>query len=212
MTQGAKMQKINSIARAILTLVAAASMIFVGSVSASAHAELEASNPIADSVIGAMPENIELTFGEILMVVEGSTEANQVTVTNADGKRVDSKKTVVADRTASVAINQDAAEGVYTVAYRVVSEDGHPIEGAFKFEVSVAAQSGEAPDATPVPIGEEPDGAPTAVIAPAPEPALFDADDAVEPGPSVLPWILTGAIVIAAAAGTFIVIRRRSRD
>lgn len=206
------MQKINSIARAILTLVAAASMILIGSISASAHAELEASNPIADSVIGAMPENVELTFGETLMVVEGSTDANQVTVTDAKGKRVDNKKTVVADRTASVAINKDAAEGVYTVAYRVVSEDGHPIEGAFKFEVSVAAQSGEAPIATPVPIGEEPDGAPTAVIAPAPDATLYNAEDAAEPGPNALPWILTSITVVAAAIGAFIVFRRRSRD
>lgn len=206
------MQKIKSIARAMLALFAAASMILLGSVSASAHAELEASNPIADSVIGAMPAQIELSFGETLMVVEGSAEANQVTVSDAKGNRVDDKKTVVADRMASVGVAPDAAEGVYTVAYRVVSEDGHPIEGSFKFEVSVAAQSGEAPVATPVPIGEEPEGAPTAVIAPAPEPVLYDGAASGESSPSPLPWILSGATVVAAAAGAFIVFRRRSRD
>lgn len=206
------MQKIKSIARAMLALFAAASMILLGSVSASAHAELEASNPIADSVIGAMPAQIELSFGEILMVVEGSAEANQVTVSDAKGNRVDDKKTVVADRMASVGVAPGAAEGVYTVAYRVVSEDGHPIEGSFKFEVSVAAQSGEAPVATPVPIGEEPEGAPTAVIAPAPEPVLYDGAASGESSPSPLPWILSGATVVAAAAGAFIVFRRRTRD
>ena len=206
------MQKIKLIARAMVALFAAASMILLGSVSASAHAELEASNPIADSVIGAMPSQIELSFGETLMVVEGSAEANQVTVSDAKGNRVDDKKTVVADRMASVGVAPGAAEGVYTVAYRVVSEDGHPIEGSFKFEVSVAAQSGEAPVATPVPIGEEPDGAPTAVIAPAPEPVLYDGAASGESSPSPLPWILSGATVVAAAAGAFIVFRRRSRD
>ncbi len=206
------MQKIKLIARAMLALFAAASMILLGSVSASAHAELEASNPIADSVIGAMPSQIELSFGETLMVVEGSAEANQVTVSDAKGNRVDDKKTVVADRMASVGVAPGAAEGVYTVAYRVVSEDGHPIEGSFKFEVSVAAQSGEAPVATPVPIGEEPEGAPTAVIAPAPEPVLYDGAASGESSPSPLPWILSGATVVAAAAGAFIVFRRRTRD
>ncbi len=206
------MQKIKLIARAMVALFAAASMILLGSVSASAHAELEASNPIADSVIGAMPSQIELSFGETLMVVEGSAEANQVTVSDAKGNRVDDKKTVVTDRMASVGVAPDAAEGVYTVAYRVVSEDGHPIEGSFKFEVSVAAQSGEAPVATPVPIGEEPEGAPTAVIAPAPEPVLYDGAASGESSPSPLPWILSGATVVAAAAGAFIVFRRRTRD
>ena len=206
------MQKIKLIARAMVALFAAASMILLGSVSASAHAELEASNPIADSVIGAMPAQIELSFGEILMVVEGSAEANQVTVSDAKGNRVDDKKTVVADRMASVGVAPGAAEGVYTVAYRVVSEDGHPIEGSFKFEVSVAAQSGEAPVATPVPIGEEPDGAPTAVIAPAPEPVLYDGAASGESSPSPLPWILSGATVVAAAAGAFIVFRRRKNN
>lgn len=206
------MQKIKLIARAMVALFAAASMILLGSVSASAHAELEASNPIADSVIGAMPAQIELSFGETLMVVEGSAEANQVTVSDAKGNRVDDKKTVVSDRMASVGVAPGAAEGVYTVAYRVVSEDGHPIEGSFKFEVSVAAQSGEAPVATPVPIGEEPEGAPTAVIAPAPEPVLYDGAASGESSPSLLPWILSGATVVAAAAGAFIVFRRRTRD
>ncbi len=206
------MQKIKLIARAMVALFAAASMILLGSVSASAHAEHEASNPIDDSVIGAMPAQIELSFGETLMVVEGSAEANQVTVSDAKGNRVDDKKTVVADRMASVGVAPGAAEGVYTVAYRVVSEDGHPIEGSFKFEVSVAAQSGEAPVATPVPIGEEPEGAPTAVIAPAPEPVLYDGAASGESSPSPLPWILSGATVVAAAAGAFIVFRRRTRD
>jgi methionine-rich copper-binding protein CopC len=206
------MQKIKLIARAMVALFAAASMILLGSVSASAHAELEASNPIADSVIGAMPAQIELSFGETLMVVEGSAEANQVTVSDAKGVRVDDKKTVVADRMASVGVAPGAAEGFYTVAYRVVSEDGHPIEGSFKFEVSVAAQSGEAPVATPVPIGEEPEGAPTAVIAPAPEPVLYDGAASGESSPSPLPWILSGATVVATAAGAFIVFRRRKNN
>jgi methionine-rich copper-binding protein CopC len=192
-----------------LVSLAALMLVAFGSVSANAHSALEASNPIADSVIGSMPAAVELSFNETLMVVEGSAEANQVTVSDAKGNRVDDKKTVVADRMASVGVAPDAAEGVYTVAYRVVSEDGHPIEGSFKFEVSVAAQSGEGPVATPVPIGEEPEGAPTAVIAPAPE-AIEDGS--AEEGSSALPWILTGAIVVAAAAGAFFVIRRRTRD
>ena len=36
-----------------------------------AHAELESSNPDAGSVLSAMPESISLTFGEVLITLEG---------------------------------------------------------------------------------------------------------------------------------------------
>ena len=203
-------RKIKSAFGAIVALALAALMVGFGSVGASAHAELTGSNPIADSVIGMLPPTVELTFGEPLMVVEGSEAANQITVTKADGKRIDIRTTTVADRVASVALDTAAGEGVYTVAYRVVSEDGHPIEGKFKFEVSVAAQSGEA---EPMPINEMPSDAPTAVIAPAPEPregaeAEADEDNA---GASPWPWIAGGALLVVAAGAAVFVLRRRNK-
>lgn len=203
-----KFKKLKSAFGAMFAIALTALMVGFGSVGASAHAELTGSNPIADSVIGMLPPSVELTFGEPLMVVEGSEDANQVTVTNADGKRIDKKTTTVADRVASVALDTAAGEGVYTVAYRVVSEDGHPIDGKFKFEVSVAAQSGEA---EPMPIGEMPSDAPTAVIAPAPEPregAEADADgDSAAANP--WPWIAGGALLVVAAGAAVLVLRRR---
>lgn len=206
------MRKIKNLKSAFGALAVAALVFFglgFGATAANAHAELTGSNPIADSVIGSMPPAVELTFGEKLMVMAGSEAANQITVTNEKGERVDSKNTTVAERVASVEIAPDAAEGTYTVGYRVVSEDGHPIEGSFKFEVSVAAQSGAA---TPVPISELPEDAPTAVIAPAPEPRGVNDGDADLDGESVnpWPWIITGAfVVIAAGAGVFVIRRRR---
>lgn len=203
-------RKIKSAFGAIVAFALTALMVGFGSVGASAHAELTGSNPIADSVIGMLPPTVELTFGEPLMVVEGSEAANQITVTKADGKRIDIRTTTVADRVASVALDTAAGEGVYTVAYRVVSEDGHPIEGKFKFEVSVAAQSGEA---EPMPISEMPSDAPTAVIAPAPEPregAEADADED-NAGASPWPWIAGGALLVVAAGAAVFVLRRRNK-
>lgn len=205
-----KIEKLKSAFGAMLAISLTALIVSFGSVGASAHAELTGSNPIADSVIGMLPPTVELTFGEPLMVVEGSEAANQITVTKADGKRIDIRTTTVADRVASVALDTAAGEGVYTVAYRVVSEDGHPIEGKFKFEVSVAAQSGEA---EPMPISEMPSDAPTAVIAPAPEPregaeADADGDNA---GASPWPWIAGGALLVVAAGAAVFVLRRRNK-
>jgi methionine-rich copper-binding protein CopC len=203
-------RKIKSTLGAIVALALTALMVGFGSVGASAHAELTGSNPIADSVIGMLPPTVELTFGEPLMVVEGSEAANQITVTKADGKRIDVRTTTVADRVASVALDTSAGEGVYTVAYRVVSEDGHPIDGKFKFEVSVAAQSGEA---EPMPINEMPSDAPTAVIAPAPEPRDgVEAEDGAENAEAnPWPWIAGGALLVVAAGAAVLVLRRRNK-
>jgi methionine-rich copper-binding protein CopC len=205
-------RRIKSAFGAMLAVALTALMVGFGSVGASAHAELTGSNPIADSVIGMLPPTVELTFGEPLMVVEGSEAANQITVTKDDGKRIDKKTTTVADRVASVALDTAAGEGVYTVAYRVVSEDGHPIEGKFKFEVSVAAQSGEA---EPVPVGEMPSDAPTAVVAPAPDEHTDgdDHDDAsvADSSAGVWPWIAGGTLLVVAAGAAVFVLRRRNK-
>lgn len=204
------LKNIKSAFGAVVAVALTALMIGFSSVGASAHAELTASNPIADSVIGMLPPMVELTFGEPLMVVEGSESANQITVTDSAGKRIDKKVTTVSERIASTEIDATAGEGVFTVAYRVVSEDGHPIDGKFTFEVAVAAQSG---DAGPMPIGEMPSDAPTAVIAPAPEPregAEPDAD-ADSFGAKIWPWVAAGGLLVAAGAAAIFVLRRRNK-
>lgn len=198
----------NKITAALISLLAATAILFTGT-TAQAHAELTASNPIADSVIGMLPPTVDLTFGEVLMTVEGSEDANQITVTDEAGKRIDLKSTKVTERVASVELNTSAGEGVFTVAYRVVSEDGHPIEGKFKFEVSVAAQSGAAE--------QMPTDVPTAVGAPAPVDHT-DGDDHAEgesaaaDSSAVWPWVLAGGLLVIAAGAAVFVVRRRSQS
>jgi len=70
--------------------------------------------------------------------------------------------------------------------YRVVSEDGHPIEGVLEFEVSAAARSVEA---TPMP------------IAAAPEPTLYEVESEESPanGAVIGISVAVGALVVAAA-------------
>lgn len=124
----------------------------------SAHAELETSNPEANSVIGAAPAVVSLTFGEKLMVVGAEKNANQAQVTNAAGTRVDNADFQVTGEVLTVSLKPDLADDTYKVTYRVVSEDGHPIEGAYTFDVNAMARSGEA---TPMAVD---DGAPTATL------------------------------------------------
>ncbi len=159
---------------------------------ASAHAELVEASPAADSLIGALPEYVDLTFGENIMTLDGSEGSNIITVVDSNGAKVDDETIVVNAAVVSVGIKPGFGDGTYTVAYRVVSEDGHPIEGSYKFEVGEAAQ--------------------TNVIAPAPTASHTDDEHAALEAQSTantLLVVLGGSIVVAAAASIFLVLRRR---
>lgn len=141
----------------IAKVIAAIALVVAGILpaqSAFAHAELESSNPEANSVIGAAPEFVSLTFGEKLMIIEGEAGANQVQVTDSSKVRVDNGDFQVTGEVLTVSLKPELADDTYMVTYRVVSEDGHPIEGVLEFEVSAAARSGEA---APMPIAETPE-------------------------------------------------------
>ena len=177
-------------------VIAAIALVVAGILpaqSAFAHAELESSNPEANSVIGAAPEVISLTFGEKLMIMEGEAEANQVQVTDSSNARVDNGDFQVTGEVLTVSLKPDLADDSYLVTYRVVSEDGHPIEGILEFEVSAMARSGEA---TPMVISEQP------VATPIEDSGVDDSANAATIGISVA----VGAAVVAAAM--FFVFRR----
>jgi hypothetical protein len=120
------------------------------------------------------------------MAIEGETEANQVQVTDSSKERVDNGDVQVTGEVLTVSLKPLLADDTYMVTYRVVSEDGHPIEGIIEFEVSAAARSGEA---TPM------------VISEAPEPTLYEVETEEAPANGLVIGIsvAVGAIVVGAA-------------
>ncbi len=183
----------NKFAKALAAIFIAIAGAFPAQ-AAFAHAELETSNPEANSVIGAAPEVISLTFGENLMVLEGEVAANQVQVEDTMKVRVDNGDYQVNGGVLTVSLKASLPDDTYRVTYRVVSEDGHPIEGVFEFEVSAAAQSGEA---TPMVISEAPEATLYEVPAEEAQPAN---------GVAIGVGVLVGAVVVAGAM--FFVFRR----
>jgi len=100
---------------------------------ASAHAMLEGSDPAADAVLTAPPASVDLTFNEAITLLPDS-----VRVFGPDGTRVDDgtiARTHDDPATAGVGVRPDLPDGTYLVAYRVVSADSHPIEGAYTFVI-----------------------------------------------------------------------------
>jgi copper resistance protein C len=182
----------NKFAKVFAALALAVAAVLPGQ-AAFAHAELENSSPEANSVVGAAPQVVSLTFGEKLMVIEGEPAANQIQVTDGAGTRVDNGDYQVTGEVLTVSLKPDQADGTYKVTYRVVSEDGHPIEGVYEFEVNGMARSGVA---TPMAIDDQ-----------SPVPTLYDAPAAEAPNSAAIgAGVAVGAVLVG--GGMFFLFRR----
>jgi copper transport protein len=99
---------------------------------ASAHAILDSSTPSPSSVVADSPSEIRLDFNE-------SVEANFSDIRLFDSKQreVSIEDAVRSDSDLSIVAAQlpELNDGVYVAVWRVVSADGHPVNGAFPFEV-----------------------------------------------------------------------------
>ncbi len=119
-------------ARAVAAALAAgAALVVAGASPAGAHATLIGTAPAADGEIDAVPEVVELRFDEPVETTEGAVQ-----VFGPDGDRVDLGTVETADGGATLRAPVDAgvtAQGTYTVAWRVTSEDSHTLSGSFVF-------------------------------------------------------------------------------
>ena len=99
--------------------------------SAAAHSTLIATEPARDRVVEEPPEEVVLRFDEAVETALGS-----VAVYDGEGNRVDSERVTRPDpRSVRVDIDSDLERGTYTVAWRVISADSDPINGAWVFHV-----------------------------------------------------------------------------
>ena len=104
---------------------------------AFAHAILQESTPSNNSVVRTSPKTISLRFNEAVETAFGS-----IRVYDCGGGRVDSGKILRPSKdSVAVTIDRRLARGTYTVTWRVISADSHPVAGAFVFNVKRANAS-----------------------------------------------------------------------
>ena len=119
----------------------------------NAHSALVSSVPAADATVVDFPMEVVLNFNEELMIV-GDENPNKVEVFDSQGALV-SGGTVVkgASIAAPVGIT---GNGLFNVKYRVVSKDGHVVEGSYSFNVeSPIAIASPMPISAPVEPAED---------------------------------------------------------
>ncbi|MFI8458849.1 FixH family protein [Kitasatospora sp. NPDC085464] len=114
-------------------------LMLAGAGPASAHATLDSTDPRQNSVVATAPAEVTLTFSESV-----SLSSDSVRVLDPAGKAVDTGNPAHADgkgSTARVGLKGGLANGTYTVAWRAVSEDSHPVGGAFTFSIGAPSDT-----------------------------------------------------------------------
>ena len=118
-------------------------MLLIGSaVPASAHAELESTDPAQSSVLLVSPAQVVLHFGEPVEVDFGSLR-----VLGPSGQRVDdggAHHPGSDSHAVAISLPANLPKGTYVVAWRVISADSHPVHGAYVFSISTASGASKA--------------------------------------------------------------------
>ncbi|MEU0669061.1 copper resistance protein CopC [Streptomyces lavendulocolor] len=123
-----------------LILATAALLGSVLSGTASAHAALTGSTPKDGAVVATAPKDVTLTFSEQVAMGDDA-----IRVLEPSGKRADTGE--LRDLCAGavvkygVDLHPGLPEGTYTVAWRAVSADSHPISGAFTFSIGAPSKT-----------------------------------------------------------------------
>ncbi|MCZ4069132.1 copper resistance protein CopC [Microbacterium sp. NPDC006705] len=193
----------------LTALLAASGLLLASAVPAAAHDNLISSTPESGSTVGISPAEVSLAFsGELLT----ATSAVVIEVTSPDGRNIAEGEPVVDGTTVTQALEPETSAGVFTVLWRVVSSDGHPISDQYTYTVEAAT----IPTSTPNPMATTEQAAgpsPTATIA-------GTAGSDVHTGPSgggeFLPVVavIGGVVVFGGALVVVLMVgrERRRRD
>ncbi|MGA1754817.1 MAG: copper resistance CopC/CopD family protein [Ilumatobacteraceae bacterium] len=144
----------------IAVLLAVFGVVGMSFGSASAHASLESSEPAPSAVLEASPSAIRLEFTEAV-----TPASDAVVVYDSDGDAIRSGDARLGKSSTSIVLDDlpELSDGLYAVAWRVVSSDGHLVQGAYTFtigssipgDVDIGALVGEVLSARDVAAGVE---------------------------------------------------------
>ncbi|WP_395952328.1 copper resistance protein CopC [Actinomadura sp. 3N508] len=185
-------------ARIAAGALAVGTVLAVSAAPASAHTALTASNPKKGSSVAA-PSEIVLTYTENIRLP-------RVLLTDASGKQYQAGTAKAVDNKVTQPVSGALPNGKYTVGWRVVSVDGHPVSGTYKFTVEGSATgTGGSSGST-----ASPGAASSDPFVPAASPSNAASSESSGGGSSGWLWIGLIALVIAGAAGAVAWFRRSS--
>jgi methionine-rich copper-binding protein CopC len=202
------------VARWLGGLLGALVVLLLPAVPVLAHSDLKSSDPADGATLVSAPAEVSFTFNEKLLA-----QGNAIVLTElATGTRLEVGPVEVDGDTVAVAWPEQGAGGQYRAAYRVVSADGHPIDGSITFTVESSGGTATTPsEATPTATAtaeQSPTGGSTpAADTPSPVAVATQTTNAPpdETDPGVLAWVLGLGVVVLVGAGAGTWFMRRSR-
>ncbi len=129
--------------RVLLVLSALGVLVLGGAVPAEAHAALLGTDPGQGSVVATAPARITLRFSESVLLSDDS-----LAVYDPAGRPVEqgtAHHAPNAPDTATVNLRPGLGNGTYTVAWKAVSADTHPVSGAWTFSVGAPSKTSAVP-------------------------------------------------------------------
>ena len=175
----------------------------VAAVPASAHADLVSTDPADGAVLQSAPESITLNFNS--KILEGLAE---LAVTNSVGELVTGIVAESAQTTTTALWPADLPGDTYKVAYRIVSEDGHPITGACSFSYPASQTSAPSESASVEPEVSTTQ-TPSEESAPAVPVSTESSSESPSESGSMLVWVL-GFLALALVVAGYFIWRKRS--
>lgn len=176
--------------RQLLVGVLAGSALLLGAGTAFAHDVLTASDPANGSSVATGPSKVTLTFD--LPVKE---YFSTITVLGPDGNHYEAGPSAVDGNTVSAPVQPLGPAGAYTVGYRIVSDDGHPVSGSIRFTLTQAGPGHGVPAAESVGSSAE-----AAAPVPGQDSGTGGSSGEGSGGIPAWPWIAGGVLLVAAGA------------
>jgi methionine-rich copper-binding protein CopC len=116
--------------------------LVAGTGAAAAHSYPVNSDPADSDSLTSGPPRVSITFNEALQ-----TSFDSLSVVGPDGNRWSAGNADVRGAVVSIALNPLGPAGRYTIAYRVVSADSHPVAGTRSFTLTTPGTGTPGPKA-----------------------------------------------------------------
>ncbi len=171
----------------VMVITAALCGVFAVPGLAVAHSRLISTNPTDGSIVRQQKSTVDFTFNEVVQ-----RDYSTIVVRGPGGVSYSRGNLRVVDTTVTQPI-YPLRSGKYTVDWRIVSADGHPVQGEFVFTVAL-------------PSDQEPTVGPPSKTHSADDDAAHESDNR-----SSSSWIVWGIVVVVAVVATagFAVLGRR---
>lgn len=190
------------LALAIAACATALALVALSSGPARSHTVLSDTFPEDGGTVASV-EEVRLEFAGSLLEVGA-----RVSVVDAAGvDHAVGEVSFPGGGVAQVAVS-DLPDGEYTVRWRVVAEDGHPLEGSFGFSVApppAAASPGASASPAHPSLSPSPSPSPGVVVVPAPT-------GAEEDGGAPVALVVSGIALAAAGGAALFVLASRARS